>query len=128
MTAQKGGAVGADNPALLAESLITSSVLSTFPQDVRMAPCEGLSLGTPHVLLDTACAKYALSKTLGYGIVVGSAGVKLPQVFAILKSGGVSGLSSASILIEMASLVSSFSYYMALGYPFSTWGEKCVLA
>ena len=93
-----------------------------------MAPCEGLSLGTPQVLLDTACAKYALSKTLGYGIVVGSAGVKLPQVFAILKSGGVSGLSSASILIEMASLVSSFSYYMALGYPFSTWGEKCVLA
>ena len=92
------------------------------------SPCDGLTVAAPHALLEQACFKYALSKTLGYAIVVGSAGVKLPQVVAIVKSGGVHGLSPASILIEMAALVSSFSYYIALGYPFSTWGEKCVPA
>ena len=87
-------------------------------------PCAGLSLDAPHLLVEKACFKYALSKALGYGVVVGSAGVKLPQVYNIVKSGGVAGLSPTSIVIEMASLVSSFAYFSALGYPFSTWGEK----
>lgn len=86
--------------------------------------CEGLSLDAPQLILESKCFKFALSKALGYGIVLGSAGVKLPQVFNIVKSGGVAGLSPTSIIIEMASLVSSFAYFSALGYPFSTWGEK----
>ena len=35
-------------------------------------PCARLSVSTPLELLDPPCLKYAVSKTLGYGIVVGS--------------------------------------------------------
>ena len=90
-------------------------------------PCAGLSLSAPQTLLESACFKYALSKALGYGIVLGSAGVKLPQVLNIVRAKSTVGLSPSSIIIEMASLVSSFAYFMALGYPFSTWGENFFL-
>lgn len=114
-------------------------------------PCARLTLGTPLELLDPPCLKFAVSKTLGYGIVAGSAGVKLPQLVSIYKAGGVGGLSGSSIVIEMASctaaghppdtrrppptrrcpvarsVVASFAYYVALGYPFSTWGENFFL-
>ena len=90
-------------------------------------PCARLSVSTPLELLDPPCLKYAVSKTLGYGIVVGSAGVKLPQLLAIYRAGGVTGLSGSSIVIEMASCACSFAYFMALGYPFSTWGENFFL-
>lgn len=92
-----------------------------------VAPCAKLTLAAPFELLDPPCLKFAISKTLGYGIVAGSAGVKLPQLVAIYRAGGVSGLSGSSILIEMASLVSSVAYFTALGYPFSTWGENFFL-
>jgi len=90
-------------------------------------PCSKLTLGTPMEILDPPCFKFCLSKTLGYGIVAGSAGVKLPQLITIYRAGGVSGLSGTSIVIEMASCISSFAYYIALGYPFSTWGENFFL-
>jgi mannose-P-dolichol utilization defect protein 1 len=90
-------------------------------------PCAKLTLSTPLEILDPPCLKFCVSKTLGYGIVAGSAGVKLPQLVAIYRAGGVSGLSGTSIVVEMASLVCSFAYYLALGYPFSTWGENIFL-
>jgi mannose-P-dolichol utilization defect protein 1 len=92
-----------------------------------MGPCDGLSPQNLTPLAEVPCLKYCLSKTLGYGIVVGSAGVKLPQVLNILKAKSVVGLSPSSLLIEWIASVSSFSYYMALGYPFSTWGENFFL-
>ncbi len=94
---------------------------------MTIGPCSKLSLATPLEILDPPCFKFALSKTLGYGIVAGSAGVKLPQLLAIHRAGAVTGLSGSSIVIEMASCVSSFAYFMALGYPFSTWGENFFL-
>lgn len=78
-------------------------------------------------LLEVPCLKYLISKALGYAIVAGSIGVKLPQVFNIVKAGNVDGLSPTSILLEMASLVLSFAYYLGKGYPFSTWGENFFL-
>jgi len=78
-------------------------------------------------LLEPPCAKFLISKLLGYGIVVGSAGVKMPQVYNIMKAGSVEGLSGPSVIIEWAASVASFSYFMALGYPFSTWGENFFL-
>ena len=92
-----------------------------------MGPCGELSPANIAALTELPCLKFVASKTLGYAIVVGSAGVKLPQVYNIVKAGGVQGLSPASILLEMTSLVSTFAYYMALDYPFSTWGENFFL-
>eukprot|EP00325_Prymnesiales_sp_UTEX-LB-985_P032780 CAMPEP_0174731266 /NCGR_PEP_ID=MMETSP1094-20130205/57195_1 /TAXON_ID=156173 /ORGANISM="Chrysochromulina brevifilum, Strain UTEX LB 985" /LENGTH=261 /DNA_ID=CAMNT_0015933629 /DNA_START=62 /DNA_END=847 /DNA_ORIENTATION=+ len=89
--------------------------------------CADLSPTHLAPLLEPACLKYVISKSLGYGIVAGSAAVKLPQVFNIIKAGNVDGLSGSTILIEWMSSIGSFSYYMALGYPFSTWGENFFL-
>ncbi len=78
-------------------------------------------------LLQPPCIKFIVSKSLGYGIVAGSAGVKLPQISKILKAGSVDGLSGSSIYMEMISSISSFAYFLGLGYPFSTWGENFFL-
>ena len=72
------------------------------------------------------CALRA-SQVLGYGIVVGSAGVKMPQIYKIMKADGELGLSGTTLLIEWASSVATLSYYLPLGYPFSTWGENFFL-
>lgn len=44
-------------------------------------------------LLNLACIKPTLSKTLGYGIIAGSAIVKIPQVIAFVLAGSVDGVS-----------------------------------
>tara|TARA_B110001452_G_C15139160_1_gene396672 strand:+ start:95 stop:652 length:558 start_codon:yes stop_codon:yes gene_type:complete len=75
-------------------------------------------------LLDVPCGKAVVSKVLGYGIVAGSALVKLPQILKITKQSSVAGLSGTSINMEMLSSTCSLAYYAALGYPFST----CVAA
>ena len=105
---------------LLSALLPSECVASYFPSGSLLAPAFD-------ALLDVPCAKLVISKVLGYGIVVGSAGVKLPQVYNIVKAGSVDGLSGSSILIEWAASVSSFAYFMGLGYPFSTWGENFFL-
>ena len=81
----------------------------------------------PHTILEPKCLKFLISKLLGYGIVVGSAGVKMPQILNIVNAGSVEGLSGSSLLIEWTASIASFSYFMALGYPFSTWGENFFL-
>ena len=89
--------------------------------------CGALSPSNLQPLTDPPCLKYVISKLLGYGIVAGSAGVKMPQVYNIIQAGNVDGLSGTAILIEWVASISSFSYYMTLGYPFSTWGENFFL-
>ncbi|KAJ1906760.1 hypothetical protein IWQ60_011886 [Tieghemiomyces parasiticus] len=73
------------------------------------------------------CLKHALSKGLGLGIVLGGAIVKLPQIYKILSSGSVAGLSVASFALETASLVISASYNIRGHFPFSTYGESVFL-
>ena len=83
--------------------------------------CKELSLSNLKAFLDPVCLKFCISKSLGYAIVAGSAGVKLPQVYNIVKAGNVEGLSGSTILTEMMASIMNVSYYMGLGYPFSTW-------
>ena len=75
-----------------------------------------------HAIFDLPCLKLVVSKVLGYGIVAGSAMVKLPQVAKIARAGNVDGLSSSSIALELTATIASFSYFAPLGYAFSTWG------
>uniref|UniRef100_A0A7S0NTS5 Mannose-P-dolichol utilization defect 1 protein homolog n=1 Tax=Calcidiscus leptoporus TaxID=127549 RepID=A0A7S0NTS5_9EUKA len=80
-----------------------------------------------HAIFDLPCLKLVVSKVLGYGIVAGSAMVKLPQVAKIARAGNVDGLSSSSIALELTATIASFSYFAPLGYAFSTWGENLFL-
>ena len=75
-----------------------------------------------------ACLKLAISKVLGLGIVVGSAGVKLPQILKLVSSGKATGISSLGYALETASYVIGLAYSVRRGFPFSTYGETAFIA
>lgn len=77
---------------------------------------------------DVPCLKMALSKTLGYGIVAGSAMIKIPQVIKIVQASSVEGLSLPSFLLELVALTATASYSVAKGFPFSAWGESLFMS
>lgn len=89
--------------------------------------CAQPLLQAPMQVLEPECFKFVLSKTVGYAIVAGSAGVKLPQLLSVMRARSVGGLAGSSIIIELAATCASFAYFVALGYPFSTWGENAFL-
>ncbi|XP_068686582.1 mannose-P-dolichol utilization defect 1 protein-like [Montipora foliosa] len=78
--------------------------------------------------LDVPCLKIAISKTLGYGIVVGSAMIKIPQIIKIIQASSVEGLSLLSFLLELTALTATASYSAAKGFPFSSWGESLFMS
>ncbi|KAI9255225.1 hypothetical protein BDA99DRAFT_442393 [Phascolomyces articulosus] len=78
-------------------------------------------------LTDVPCIKYAISKALGFGIVVGGSIVKIPQILTIMNAGSARGLSLASYLLETLACCITFAYNWRQGNPFSTYGETCFL-
>jgi len=91
-----------------------------FPSGSYLAP-------DSNAVFDLPCLKLAVSKALGYGIVAGSAMVKLPQVVKIVRASNVNGLSYSAIVLDLICSVASFAYFAPLGYAFSTWGENLFL-
>ncbi|KAI9489460.1 hypothetical protein BDB00DRAFT_884496 [Zychaea mexicana] len=78
-------------------------------------------------LTDVPCIKYAISKALGFGIVLGGSIVKIPQILTIVSAGSARGLSLTSYILETLSCCITFSYNWRQGNPFSTYGETCFL-
>jgi mannose-P-dolichol utilization defect protein 1 len=76
---------------------------------------------------DIDCLKYAISKGLGFGIVLGGSIVKIPQIITILSSRSAQGLSLASYYLETFSCAISLAYNFRQGNPFSTFGETFFL-
>jgi len=74
------------------------------------------------------CAKAALSKGLGLGLIAGSTLVKLPQVFKILGSSSAQGISLLGTLLELVAVTAACAYSIAQGYPFSSYGEAVFLS
>ncbi|KAJ1662876.1 hypothetical protein IW140_005397 [Coemansia sp. RSA 1813] len=74
-------------------------------------------------LLEPVCLRHALSKGLGLGIVLGGCIVKLPQLFKIINSKSVAGISLASYVLEIFANVITIAYNHRKGYPFTTYGE-----
>ena len=60
--------------------------------------------------MDVPCLKYSISKGLGYGIVVGSAIMKLPQILKIVMNRDVTGLNAMSFYMECAAFLPSIVY------------------
>ncbi|KAJ1739809.1 hypothetical protein LPJ79_004699 [Coemansia sp. RSA 1821] len=74
-------------------------------------------------LFDPHCLRHALSKGLGLGIVLGGCIVKLPQLFKILKSKSVAGISLSSYVLEVLANAITLAYNFRKGYSFTTYGE-----
>ncbi|RGB38030.1 hypothetical protein C1646_733270 [Rhizophagus diaphanus] len=78
-------------------------------------------------ITDVACLKILLSKGLGFGIVLGGALVKLPQIIKILSAGSARGLSLSSCILETFAIGIGLAYNFRQGNPFSTYGELLFL-
>ncbi|KAJ1734700.1 hypothetical protein LPJ61_000940 [Coemansia biformis] len=74
-------------------------------------------------LFEPTCLRHALSKGLGLGIVLGGCIVKLPQLFKILKSKSVAGISFSSYVLELLANAITLAYNYRRGYAFTTYGE-----
>ncbi|KAF7725574.1 hypothetical protein EC973_009529 [Apophysomyces ossiformis] len=99
-------------PPLISEPLIAllgEQCYATLVQDLNVT--------------DVECIKYAISKGLGLGIVLGGSIVKVPQILTILKSKSAEGLSMSSYLLETLSYAITLAYNLRQGNPFSTFGE-----
>lgn len=77
--------------------------------------------------MDMDCLKYAISKGLGYGIVIGSGIMKLPQILKIILNRDVTGLNAMSFYMECAAFLPSIVYNFLKGYPISTYGENVII-
>ncbi|KAF6741694.1 hypothetical protein DFP72DRAFT_941981 [Ephemerocybe angulata] len=77
---------------------------------------------------DIPCLKYALSKGLGVGIVVGGSIMKVPQILLIINASSARGLSLPSYVLETLSYAITLAYSVRNAFPFSTYGENLFLA
>jgi len=78
-------------------------------------------------IADVECLKYALSKGLGLGIVVGGSIVKVPQVLLIVNARSARGLSLPAYVLETLSYAITLAYSYRNQFPFSTYGENLFL-
>ncbi|KAK9524500.1 hypothetical protein VZT92_016891 [Zoarces viviparus] len=77
--------------------------------------------------LDVPCLKIILSKGLGFGIILGSVMVKLPQIFKLMGAKSAEGLSFHTVLLELLAFTGTMAYSIANKFPFSAWGEALFL-
>lgn len=73
------------------------------------------------------CLKLALSKGVGYGIIVASTLVKLPQVLKILGARSGAGISVFGTFLELLAITFNAAYSYGKRYPFTAWGEALFL-
>uniref|UniRef100_A0A383VSW1 Mannose-P-dolichol utilization defect 1 protein homolog n=1 Tax=Tetradesmus obliquus TaxID=3088 RepID=A0A383VSW1_TETOB len=75
----------------------------------------------------TDVIKLIISKMLGYGILLFSTLVKLPQVANVLRAHSADGLSAVSCELETWGLLVHTAYGYLKGLAFSTYGEASIL-
>jgi len=76
---------------------------------------------------DLGCNKLLLSKILGYGILVGSLLVKLPQIVKIKWNKSGVGVSVLAETIMLAAIFGSMAYGYTSEFPISTYGDSYFL-
>ena len=77
--------------------------------------------------LTPECVKFSISKGLGYAIILGSLVLKAPQIYNVVSSGSVAGLSTASFYSDVVTFSVGPVYSFLQGYPLSTYGEEIVI-
>lgn len=73
------------------------------------------------------CAQLVLSKLLGYVVILGSLGFKVPQMAAIWSSKSAAGLSTTAFELDVLVFLSAVGYSLRMGFPVSAYGEQGVV-
>ncbi|KAF8651168.1 hypothetical protein AX16_004846 [Volvariella volvacea WC 439] len=76
---------------------------------------------------DVKCLKYALSKGLGIGLVIGGSIMKVPQLLLIINARSARGLSLSAFSFETLAYSINTTYSFRNHFPFSTYGENFFL-
>jgi mannose-P-dolichol utilization defect protein 1 len=97
--------------------LLRDPAVALIGEECYVSLIESLNLG------DMDCIKYAISKGLGFGIVLGGSIVKIPQILTIVRNKSAQGLSLTSYILETLSYAITLSYNLRQNNPFSTFGE-----
>jgi mannose-P-dolichol utilization defect protein 1 len=69
-----------------------------------------------------------IAKVLGYLILCGSVLLKAPQIYNILQSQTVDGLSATSLYLELPTTITTMVYNIQKNNPFSSYGETALIA
>jgi len=69
------------------------------------------------------CASLMAARAVGYLIMAGAVGLKLPQILNIVSTGSVEGLSPLAFYAEVPLTTTTIAYNYLRGYPFSSYGE-----
>merc|ERR1711879_31604 len=72
----------------------------------------------------TVAISALLSKILGYAVVLGAVGVKIPQIKIMLKKQSSEGISYLSSMLDALSVLSNLGYAYYQNYAFSTYGDS----
>lgn len=73
---------------------------------------------------DADCLKTVVSKCLGFGIILGSVLVKVPQIAKIAGSKSGKGISLISTTFELIAQGATLAYGYANAFPFSSYGDS----
>ncbi len=73
------------------------------------------------------CLKVTISKGIGFGIIAGSAILKVPQIIKILNAKSVEGISKYLFYTELVMLIHSSAYSIQANIPFSVYGESLII-
>ncbi len=79
-------------------------------------------------MLRADCLKKTIAKFVGYGIVIASSVVKLPQVVNIIRARSTEGVSDVVLHVESIGYLTSFFYPLHYSMPFSAYGESLFLS
>ena len=69
----------------------------------------------------------AVSRLLGYAILLGAFGLKVPQMLQIVQSGSVEGLSELAFYTEIPLSTTAVVYNYLRGNPFISYGETFII-
>jgi len=115
---------GADT---LPKEITTMDVLQPWLEVLVPQPCYD-EFFVKFNFLHAVCLKIVISKCLGFGIILGSVMVKVPQVMKIVSSRSGEGVSIISVSLELLAITASLAYNFSQGYPFTAWGEALFLS
>ncbi|KAJ3117362.1 hypothetical protein HDU96_007016 [Phlyctochytrium bullatum] len=79
-------------------------------------------------LFDIPCLRIFISKGLGFGLVLGGAIIKLPQILKIIMKRSALGVSFASYALETSAYIAGLAYNVRQNNPFNTYGEHAFMA
>jgi mannose-P-dolichol utilization defect protein 1 len=71
--------------------------------------------------------KFLVSKTLGYAILIGAFGLKIPQILNIIKNKSTAGLSPMGFYMEVPLVSTVLVYNYLNNNPISSYGENIVI-